>query len=45
MDGLNVMKEASHELYTNNEATSFSGKFKFAYNNMNQEQSILIKLH
>jgi hypothetical protein len=30
MDGLNVMKEASHELYTNNEATSFSGKFKFA---------------
>lgn len=42
MDKLNVLKEASHELYTSNEATSFGGKFKFASPyNMNQRTEYL----
>ena len=42
MDKLNVLKEASHELYTSNEAISFGGKFKFASPyNMNQRTEYL----
>lgn len=42
MQGMNVMKEASHELYTSNESTSFGGKFKFASPyNMNQRTEYL----
>jgi hypothetical protein len=42
MDGLNVLKEASHELYANNDATTFDGWFKFASPyNMNQRTEYL----
>lgn len=42
MDKMNVLKEASHELYTSNDVETISGKFKFASPyNMNQRTEYL----
>ena len=42
MDGMNVLKEASHELFTANDASTFEGAFKFASPyNMNQRTEYL----
>jgi hypothetical protein len=42
MNRMNVMKEASHELYTSNESLTFGDKFKFASPyNMNQRTEYL----